>query len=215
MCVCVCVCVRQLKSLLEENNKINEIQQGFRTGRSCLSQLLTHHERIIQSMEHSMSVDIVYLDFTKAFDKVDHCILLHKVRHLLISGNLAVWLHNFLINRTQFVSVNVSVSQNSIVKSGVPQGSVLGPLLFLIHISDINEFIVHSVVSSFADDTPVLMPVNTLDDADLCQSDLSTLYTWSTVNNMVFNEIKFEHMHYTAKPTEVRNSYMAPDGSHI
>ena len=86
-------------------------------------------------IDSSTTVDMIYLDFSKAFDKVDHCIVLHKLRDLGITGNLGVWFHQFLSDRTQFVRLPGGVSKDSPVLSGLPQGTVLGPLLFIIMIS--------------------------------------------------------------------------------
>ena len=99
----------------------------------------------------------IYLDFAKAFDKVDHGILLNKFKKIGINGRIGVWIHNFLSNRQQCVAVNGTTSSEAQVRSGVPQGSVLGPLLFLIHISDINYEIADSTVSCFAEDTRILL----------------------------------------------------------
>ena len=99
----------------------------------------------------------LYLDFAKVFDKVDHGILLNKLKKIGINGKIGVWLHNFLSNRQQCVAVNGTTSSDAQVRSGVPLGSVLGPLLFLIHISDINYEIADSTVSCFADDTRTLL----------------------------------------------------------
>ena len=98
---------------------------------------------------------MVYLDFAKAFDKVDHGVLLHKLYDLVVRGKLGLWLHSFLYNREQQVTLNGTASKNVSVLSGVLQGSVLGPFLFLVLISDIDTEIEHSMVSSFADDTRV------------------------------------------------------------
>ena len=94
------------------------------------------------------------MDFAKAFDKVDHGILCHKMKAIGISGKLGVWIHSFLTNRTQLISVNGIKSKPSNVKSSVPQGTVLGPILFLILIADINNNVINKV-TSFADDTRV------------------------------------------------------------
>ena len=112
---------------------MNPKQHGFRSGRSCLSPLLEHHNKILEELEKSNNVDVIYLDFPKAFDKVDHGILLNK-----LNGKIGVWINNFLSNRQQCVAVNGTTSNEAQVRSGLPQGSVLGPLTFLIHISDIN-----------------------------------------------------------------------------
>lgn len=98
-------------------------------------------------------MDVVYLDFAKAFDKVDHKIVLAKVQKLGIQGKLLQWINEFLTNRTQSIMVNGRLSSKRPVISGVPQGSVIGPLLFLVLISDIDEKTFYSIIASFADDT--------------------------------------------------------------
>ena len=207
----------KLTIYLETNNKMNEGQHGFRSGRSCLSQLLAHHEMIVSALEgKSENLDVIYLDFAKAFDKVDHGILLHKARQLGVSGRIGVWLHNFLSNRTQFVAVNGVTSSVSHVLSGVPQGSVLGPLLFLIHIHDINKNVKHSHVASFADDTRMLKETPNINETQVLQMELNQIYQWAEKNNMTFNDTKFEHLSYYTKPPLRHNAkYSAPDGSII
>ena len=133
---------------------MNPKQHGFRSGRSCLSQLLEHHNKILEELEKSNNVDVIYLDFTKAFDKVDHGILLNKLKKIGINVKIGVWIHNFLPNRQQCVAVNGTSSSECQVRSGIPQGSVLVPILFLIHISDINyEILDLTAVTCFANDT--------------------------------------------------------------
>ena len=125
---------------------MNPKQHSFRSGRSCLSQLLEHYNKILEELEKSNNVDVTYLDFAKAFDKVDHGIFLNKLKKIGINGKIGVWIHNFQSNRQQCVAVNGTTSSEAQVRSGVPQGSVLGPLLFLTHISDINFEIADSTV---------------------------------------------------------------------
>ena len=110
-------------------------------------------------------MDVVYLDFAKAFDKVDHNILLHKLKSLGINGKTLRWIQSFLEDRVQRVVVNGQLSTPSQVISGVPQGSVLGPLLFLVLIGDIDENIVNSLIASFADDTRATKGIKTETDA--------------------------------------------------
>lgn len=210
------IIVMDVGKYLEDNDKMNEDQHGFRMGRSCLTQLLNHHEKIINALAKDKVVDVVYLDFAKAFDKVDHGILLHKMRSLGISGKLGVWLHTFLTGREQRVAVDGAVSRSSAVSSGVPQGSVLGPLLFLIHLSDINTHVQHSSVALFADDTRVIKEVSTEADRELLQEDLEILYRWTEQNNMSLNNNKFEHLTYkNAHNTNASYIYKAHDGSDI
>ena len=132
------IIVKNINRFLEMHQKMNPKQHGFRSGRSCLSQLLEHHNKILEKLEKSNNVDVIYFDFSKAFDKVDHDILLNNLKKIGITGKIGVWVHNFLSNRQQCVAVKGTTSSEAQVRSGVPQGSVLGTLLFLIHISDIN-----------------------------------------------------------------------------
>lgn len=208
--------VKEISSYLEGHDKLNQDQYGFRAGRSCLAQLLAHQEKILTALENNTSVDVIYLDFAKAYDKVDHGILLHKVRQMGIQGKIGVWLHTYLTNRKQVVAVDGIESEPSIVTSGVPQGSSLGPLLFLVHISDINEQVKFSTVASFADDTRILRPVSTELEANQLQEDLSTLYSWAEINNMSFNNNKFEYIAYNPIPNTITTRlYTAPDGTNI
>ena len=191
---------------LEVFKKLNESQHGFRSHRSCLSQLLEHHDTILGFLEDGENVDSIYLDFSKAFDKVDIGILCHKLRDLGISGKVGIWLHNFLTDRNQYIIANGVKSAKSKVKSGVPQGTVLGPILFLILINDINEGI-DSHVSLFADDTRIVRGVKDETDVEKLQSDLDKLYQWQETNNMLFNGKKFEMLRY-GKNEDLKNSTM-------
>ena len=118
-------------------------------------------------------VDMVYLDFSKAFDKVYHGILLHKVKELGITGKLGQWFYHFLTNRKHFVRLPGGVSGDHPVISGVPQGTVLGPLLFIIVIADINKDIACSKLISFADDTRVYNQISDTEDCDSLQRDIT------------------------------------------
>lgn len=181
---------------LEMNNLLNPSQHGFRAGRSCLSQLIAHYDKILELLDNGANVDVIYLDFAKAFDKLDFTITLEKLKALGINGRVGQWLHSFLTDRVQAVVVNGAKSQPAPVISGVPQGSVIGPLLFLILIGDIDKDIFNSFLSSFADDTRIGRAVSTPADAKLLQDDLNHVFKWAEENNMLFNDKKFEIIRY-------------------
>ncbi|KAK3879685.1 hypothetical protein Pcinc_015766 [Petrolisthes cinctipes] len=194
----------QLVEFFDKKGLFNCGQHGLRKGRSCLSQLLAHQqEYIMDSLEEGSNVDTcIYLDFAKAFDKVDHGIVMHKLSSMGIKGKLGKWIHSFLHGRFQRVAVNGTRYVKSCSActctycSCVPQGLVLGPFLFLALISDIDTNVEHSITSSFADDTRVTRKVKTHEDTELLQEDLNTIYRWAAENNMLFNESKFEALRY-------------------
>ena len=155
---------------------------------------------------------MIYLDFAKAFDKVDHNVLLKKLEFVGIGGKIHSWLESFLKNRHQQVKVENVLSAPVSVLSGVPQGSVLGPLLFLILMLDIDND-VDAATSSYADDTRVWNCINQqLCDSDL-QQQLDKVYHWAALNNMEFNSKKFELL--CLSDTSRVPSYLTPAGNPI
>ena len=147
---------------------MNPAQHGFRNRRSCLSQLLEHYDRILKILENGHNVDCVYLDFSKCFDKIDIGLLCHKLKENKINSKLGIWLHNFLINRKQQIVVDNELSSPSNVISGIPQGTVLGPVLPLIFLSDLDDGI-ENVASMFADDTRIMAEIKEEADVEKIQ----------------------------------------------
>ena len=161
-------------------------------------------------------MDSVYLDFAKAFDKVDHRILLTKLSALGVRGALLMWIESFLTSRTQRVIVNGVLSDPCPVVSGVPQGSVIGPLLFLVLLGDIDANILSSFLSSFADDTRMARGLSGVSDASALQTDLEAVYQWAEDNNMSFNDLKFEVLQFGSDLTlKLITSYTNPSGNII
>jgi len=153
----------------------------------------------MKNSNSTKGTDTIYLDFAKAFDKVDHQILLKKLHKIGIRGNLLRWIQAFLSDRFQEVSVEGFKSFIFAVISGVIQGSVLGPILFLVFINDISQSVQNSSVKCFADDTRISRPIESLYDAELLQNDLDQIMTWCTNNNMELNENKFEFLRTSYK----------------
>ena len=197
---------------LELNCAFPDSQHGFRPGRSTVSQLLEHFEAIIDALEHKSIIDIIMLDYSKAFDKISISILLQKLKKLGIGGKLGIWLGNFLIGRKQRVSVNRTLSEPSEIVSGVPQGTILAPVLFLIYISDIGDKLTHSTLTSYADDSKTSKIINNHNDTQLLQCDLHKLFTWTAENLMSFNVDKFEVLRIGKNEEIEQINYTTPDG---
>jgi hypothetical protein len=199
---------KEIENLLLEAKLIKTSQHGFTKGRSCLTNLLICQDSITKMVDAAVPVDIVYLDFQKAFDKVPHVKLLEKVRETGIHENLVHWLGNWLSGRTQRVGVNGNYSEWANVYSGVPQGSILGPLLFTIFINDL-DFMVLSNLLKFADDVKLWGRAETVQDRLRIQKDLDILGEWSTRNQMPFNIGKCKVMHVGKK--NIKSDYKLTD----
>ena len=199
---------------IESNNLIVDQQHGFRKNRNCLTQLLSHVEAIITALENNANADVIYLDFSKAFDKVDHKLLLHKLSKMGIKGKLLSWISKFLSNRTQVVLVKGKKSRPILVISGVPQGTVLGPLLFIIFINDITNATRNCQIKIFADDSKLLHAIKSIEDHDNLQNDLNAVLEWSKKNNMELNHKKFELLHH-GYHEHLKSKYDLPNNLHI
>jgi len=142
--------------------------------KSCLTNLLDFIEKVGGHIDNGQLVDVIFLDFQKAFDKVPHQRLLLKVRALGIDGQILRWVEDWLSNRKQRVILNGSMSSWCSVVSGVPQGSVLGPLSFLVYINDIADCVTSNLLK-FADDTKLFRAVTSAIDDDILRNDLIEL----------------------------------------
>ena len=178
-----------LHSFFETNNVLTNVNHGFRSGFSCETQLTVTADELARNVEKGIQTDIAILDFSKAFDTVPHKKLLHKLKSYGIRGKLHTWITSFLCNRLMKVIVDGESSSETKVLSGVPQGTVLGPLLFLVHINDLPDHVTSSV-RLFADDCLLYRQIKSENDQQELQKDLSNLETWADLWGMKFNAKK-------------------------
>ena len=155
--------------------------------------MLIFLDHIINNLLQS---DVIYFDISKAFDTVSHSILLNKLWSIGITGVLWAWFKCYLINRYQRVAINNCFSNLLPVISGVPQGSILGPLLLLVYINDMPDYICHSLLLIFADDTKCLKHIHTVTDRNALQADINSLFSWSRDSNLNFNLKKCVHLSF-------------------
>ena len=177
--------------------------------------LLTFLHEVVDSLNNKYQLDTIYLDFRKAFDKVPHKELLHKLKGFGISGNLLKWFNCYLTNRVQLVSINGSHSEILPVSSGVPQGSILGPLLFLIYINDLPQCVDVCKVFLFADDTKCCYPIRDTSDTLILQTCINKLSVWSDLWKLHFNSKKCILMHFHSSRIPIFDSTYCIDGCSI
>ena len=203
MCVVAKVLERCMSNRLlpRFENIIHAAQHGFLRGKSCTSQLLSVFHQISQNLDSGKQTDILYLDIAKAFDTVDHKHLLKKLSQYGLSGNILNWFKDYLSGRQQRVLLNGEISETLPVSSGVPQGSILGTLLFLVYINDLPTSISSPCVniSLFADDTKCFTVVNTLTDAYVFKSEAENVEKWAQTWSLKFNASKCKVLSITRK----------------
>lgn len=184
---------------LNKHDIITKIQHGFRSGLSCTTQLIGAVDDWTSELNLGGSqVDVMVLDFSKAFDKVPHQRLLQKIKSYGITNKNQKWIEKFLTNRQHKVTINGVNSVVREVTSGVPQGTVLGPLLFLLYINDIEKNL-SSQMRLFADDSAIYRRIDKEEDAHALQLDLFKLQEWASKWQMSFNVIKCKTLRITHK----------------
>ena len=192
----------ELVDHMNRNNLFCIEQHGFIKGKSCVTQLLEFMEDTTEAIDQGREVDVIYLDYSKAFDKVPHKRLLTKISEYGIKGNSRNWIGDFLRNRKKRVMVNGISSEWRNITSGIPQGSVLGPILFLI----LNNMpkVIQCLVKLFADDAKLYQIIKCIQDRDELQGDIGNCKDWSIIWKMLFNIKTCKHLHLGSITTDSR-----------
>lgn len=175
---------------------LSPCQHGFRKSRSTTTNILELTTTVIEGFVNGMQTDTIYTDFSKAFDKVNHELLLLKLSSMGFTSSLLNWLKSYLTNRTQQVKFRQAISRDILVSSGVPQGSHLGPVLFTLFINDLPSVINNSMVLMYADDVKLSLTFNHLEDQYLLQRDIDNFSLWCNKNLMNLNIKKCKHMSF-------------------
>ena len=189
---------KHLLSYLDEHDILLDNQFGFRHGRSCEQLLAKFYHFLSCNLDNSKDCNLVdgtFLDFSSAFDRVDHKVLLEKLHSYSIRGNLLKWIQSFLSDRKQRVIFGGAYSSWASVTSGVPQGSVLGPILFLLFVN-INESL-SSPLFQFADDHTIVRCIRTVEGQVALQRDLDKIHLWTLDNNLPLNASKCAVVHFS------------------
>ena len=190
----------RLNNFIEKNNVISESQYGFRANRSTSSALMDLIEQITDNLDNKQITIGIFIDLKKAFDTVNHQLLIKKLRYYGVRGKANTWLQSYLDNRKQFVYFNDHCSEANTVKCGVPQGSILGPLLFIIYINDIVNVSDLLKFVLFADDTNLFASGNNIKSlCSMISGELEKLNTWFCVNKLSLNLTKTSFMVFTNK----------------
>ena len=195
-----------LMNFLESNNILSDFQHGFRKKRSCETQLFVTVHDLAAGLDKNQQIDAILFDFSKAFDKDPQKCLATKLHHYGIRDQNLSWIKNFLADRSQQVVLDGKASAPAPVTSGVPQGTVLGPLLFLIYINDLPSRATSSVRLS-ADDCLLYRVIKGHQDTERLQVDLNQFQEWEKDWQMLFNPDKCEHIRMTNKRKIIQTSY--------
>lgn len=213
---CLCALSKLLEIIVLDfishacKNYIVEQQHGFVPKRSTSTNLVAYTSFIIRSLQSRQQVDAVYTDFSAAFDTINHRIAIAKLQRLGFNGPFLNWMESYLVGRQMSVKIGSTISMPFRVTSGVPQGSHLGPYIFLLYLNDVN-FTLKCFKLSYADDFKLYYPVNRMVDAVFLQSQIDVFYEWCDANMMILNATKCSVISFSRKRSGVRYGYKLLD----
>lgn len=195
----------QISSAVKQ--ELSENQHGFVKARSVDSNMVVFSDYLLNAMDSNLQVDVVYTDFSKAFDKINHDLLLVKLMRAGVHGNLLRWIESYIRNRSQAVCLKGYCSRFLHIPSGVPQGSHLGPLLFTLYINDLGKILGNSDHLLYADDTKLFRKVFSIEDSMGIQRDLNSLLNYCNTNQLFLNVEKCFVITYTRKKKPIMFDY--------
>ena len=208
------IAFEQLYGYFTKNNLLYKSQYGFRKGHSCELAAMEVTDKIFKYLDNKKLPIALYLDFSKAFDTINHAILMDKLKHYGVTGVALRWFKDYLTNRKQFVQYKDKVSKMSTITTGVPQGSILGPLLFIIYINDIAKITNKFKFTIYADDTTLIEPICTFAQPNLrnrnklaqeINNELEKIVNWLALNKLSLNAKKTKFMMFHYKQKSINN----------
>ncbi|CAB4028882.1 RNA-directed DNA polymerase from mobile element jockey, partial [Paramuricea clavata] len=191
--------------------RINPCQHGFLPGKNCVTQLIEVFDKIGKQLDRGKQIDVIYFDMSKAFDKVSHKRLLLRLREFGFGGNILNWFRSYLQDRRQQTTILGATSLPSQVISGVSQGSILGPVLFLLCENDLPSSVKNSSIATYADDTKIFKEIHNIGDAASLQEDLSNFESSSSDMGLHLNTSKCKALRVTGKHRKIKYPYTLQD----
>lgn len=199
---------KRIAEFLEQNSILTNFQHGFRQGYSTVIQLVTVVHSFAEALDKNGQIDVIFLDFSKAFDKVIPHKLITKLKDINLPDIFIAWIEDYLTERAQFVSVDGNNSSFLPVTSGVPQGSVLGPLLFLLYVNDIvNVVLPGTQIRLYADDCVLFRQVTCTNDQHNLNFSLNNILNWCNEHGMALNVQKTVYLCVTRTKTPLDFTY--------
>ena len=196
----------QLVEFTNSQDIFYQLQFGFRKNHSTALSLIYLVNKIATSIDQSKITAVVFLDLCKAFDTLDHQILFDKLEHYGVRGLALQWIKSYFSNRTQFIQINDTRSSEEIISCGVPQGSILGPLFFILYINDLPKATSLAECLLFADDTTIFYSNSDPDHlASVMNSELTKISLWMKSNKLSVNIKKTNYVIFKAKQKSVHN----------